>query len=200
MLTPGSGVTISRRALIGGMLALSGAACARVPLRAAEPPTPGATPELDAWRAEAGSMLADALQTLRTFEIFSAYRVSVTTVSDRRLPNELIWDAPTGVEWDAATHVARSLRARADQLLQAISVTQVDASVWREQRALADVAHDIGPVGDALGAYRDRLDQLKPGDAAAALSLLDEAWGKWEHTASAIGLGRAEAIACGTLV
>jgi hypothetical protein len=193
MLTPKFGAT-TRRGFVVGLLALGTAACARLPVRAAAPATPTVTPELDAWRGEAASMLSDALQTLRTFEVFSAYRVSVTTGSDRRLANELVWDPPTGAEWDMASHLAHSLRARADQLLQAISVTQVDASVWREQRALADVAHDIGPVGDALAAYRDRLDGLRPGDAAGALSLLDDAWSKWEQTALAIGLSRAEAV------
>jgi hypothetical protein len=141
-------------------------------------------------------MLDDGLQTLRSFEVFAAYRVSTAPDSDRRSAAELVWDPPTGTEWDAATHVAHSLRGRADQLFQAVTTAQVDASIWREQRSMADVVHDIGDVGDALAAYRDRLDGVRPGDAAGALSLLDDAWARWESTATRLGIGRAEAINC----
>lgn len=169
----------------------------RVPARAPEAPTPAATPEFDGWRAETLAMLQDGLHTLRTFEVFAAYRISTTSGSDRRSPSELVWDPPTGSDWDAATRVAHGLHARADQLFQAVTTATVDASMWREQRSLADVIHDIGPVGDALAAYRDRLDRLEPGDAGGALSLLEDAWAKWEQTAGRLGLGRAELIGCG---
>jgi hypothetical protein len=128
--------------------------------------------------------------------VFAAYRVSATPDSDRRSKAELVWDPPTGAEWDAATHAAHSLRSRADQLFQAVTTAQVDASIWREQRTLADVAHDIGDLGDALTAYRDRLDNVRPGDASGALALLDDAWAKWQQTADRIGLDRAESISC----
>ncbi|MBV8714152.1 MAG: hypothetical protein JOZ65_03700 [Chloroflexi bacterium] len=196
MLTLGL-VAIGRRRLLLGAATLAAlTACARVPPRAPEAPTPAAMPELDAWRAEADAMLADGLQTLRTFEAFAAYRVSISPSSDRRSATELLWDPPTGAEWDFATHVAHGLRGRADQLFRAVTSTTVDATLWRDQRGLADIVHDIGAVGDALTAYRDRLDRLPPGDAAAALSLLDGAWSAWEQTASRLGLSRAEAIGC----
>lgn len=195
MLTPGPLLT-RRRALL--YLALSfGLACTRVTERAQPPPAPTSMPELDGWRAEVQAMLGDGLQTLRTFDVFAAYRISVTSDSGRRSANELVWDPPTGMEWDAASHIARSLRGRADQLMQAISNTQVDARIWREQRLLADVVHDVGRVGDALAAYRDRLDGLRPGDASGALELLGEAWDKWEQIAGRIGVSRAEAVGCG---
>jgi hypothetical protein len=197
MLTPGPLVT-RRRALL--LLAVSfGAACTRVEERAVPPPTPAFTPELNGWRAEVQAMLTDGLQTLRTFDVFAAFRVSVTPDSGRRSANELVWDPPSGMEWDAAGHVAHSLRGRADQLMQAISNTQVDASIWREQRLLADVVHDVGRFGDALAAYRDRLDGLRPGDASGALPLLDDAWAQWEQVAVRAGLTRAEAISCGAV-
>ena len=44
---------------------------------------------------------------------------------------------------------------------RAISVTLVDASVWREQRALADVVHDIGSVADALVKLGDRATRFE---------------------------------------
>lgn len=195
MLTPGPLLT-RRRALL--YLALSfGLACTRVTERAQPPPAPTSMPELDGWRAEVQAMLGDGLQTLRTFDVFAAYRISVTSDSGRRSANELVWDPPTGMGWDAASHEARSLRGRADQLMQAISNTQVDARIWREQRLLADVVHDVGRVGDALAAYRDRLDGLRPGDASGALELLGEAWDKWEQIAGRIGVSRAEAVGCG---
>jgi hypothetical protein len=171
-------------------------ACVQAPRRGASLTAPATTPELDGWRAQANALLADGLQTLRTFESFAAYRASVTAASDRRSGAELVWDPPTGAEWDAATRVAHGLRGRADQLFQAITRTQVDLSVWREQREMADVVGDVGGVGDALGAYRDRLDALRPGDAAGALSLLDDAWSKWDRTAERLGLARSEAIDC----
>jgi len=189
-------LTLGRRHALLYLGLLFGAACARVPERAALPPTPPATPELDGWRAEAHAMLADGLQTLRTFDVFAAYRVSITPDSGRRSANELLWDPPTGMEWDAASHVAHSLRGRADQLMQAISNTQLDASIWREQRLLADVVHDVGSFGDALAAYRDRLDGMRPGDASGALQLLDDAWAQWEQIAGRVGMTRAEPISC----
>jgi hypothetical protein len=189
---------LSRRGFLLGALTFAAfsASCVRVPERAALPSTPAATPELDGWRGQATAMLGDALQTLRSFDVFAAYRISTTPDSGRRSNAELVWDPPTGAEWDAATHVAHSLRGRADQLFQAVTNAQVDASIWREQRTLADVAHDIGDLSDALAAYRDRLDGLRPGDASAALALLDNAWANWEQIADRIGLSRAEAINC----
>jgi hypothetical protein len=196
MLTPGS-LTIGRRGLLLGALSLGMAsACARIPERTPGPPTPTATPDLDAWRAEANALLSDGLQTLRTFEVFAAFRVSITPGSDRRSASELVWDPPSGAEWDAATHVAHSLRGRADQLFQAITTATVDPSIWRDQRTLADIIRDIGPVGDALAAYRDRLDRAQPGDAGGGLGLLDDAWAMWDQTTTRLGLGRAEAIGC----
>jgi hypothetical protein len=190
---------ITRRQLIlGAVTALAASACARVPERAEAPSTPIAAPELEAWRREAASLARDGLQALREFEVFTAYRVSTTSGSDRRSASELVWDPPSGADWDAATHVSRSLRSRADQLFQSVTTAQVDASIWREQRELADIAHGIGDVGDALAAYRDRIDSLRPGDATGALALLNTAWGTWEQTAGRLGLARAEAIGCAT--
>jgi hypothetical protein len=183
---------------LGGLTLVVTNACARVPEHAAALPTPTTTPDLDSWRTKALTMLADGLQTLRTFEVFAAYRVSITADSGRRSASELLWDPPTGADWDAATHLAHGLRGQADQLFQAITTTQQDPSVWREQRALADAVHDIGDVGDALGIYRDRLNGLRPGDASGALPLLDDAWAKWQQTADRLGLGRAESVGCGS--
>lgn len=188
MLTPSRRLFLT---VLGGLLV---SACVRVAQRAPAPDAPATTPELDAWTAQARSMVSDALQTLRTFDVFAAYRVSITPDSGQRLSSELIWDPPTGLAWDDATHVARGLHGRADQLLQAVTTAQIDPSAWREQRALADAVHDMRDVGDALGAYRDRIDTLPPGDASGALSLLDRAWTQWERTAGRFGVGRAEPI------
>jgi len=136
------------------------------------------------------------LETLRTFEVFAAYRVSITPDSGLRFASELTWDPPTGAAWDNATHVARGLHGRADQLFQAVTTAQIDPSVWREQRSLADAIYELRVVGDALVAYRDRIDALPPGDASGALTLLDMAWTQWEGTAARFGISRSEPIAC----
>jgi hypothetical protein len=189
----------SRRGLLGGALLVLlelGSACARRPPPSVAPTPPATSPELESWTAQARAMLADGLQTLRTFDDFAAYRVSITPSSGMRSASELVWDPPTGHAWDDATHVARGLRGRADQLFQAVSTSQIDPNVWREQRALADVVHDLGGVGDALAAYRDRIDRLPPGDASGVLSLLDTAWKQWDEVATRMGLSRSEPIAC----
>jgi hypothetical protein len=196
MLTPG--LRIGRRSLLYGVLtALATSACVRVSQSQAIPPASASTPQLDGWNAEARAMLQDALRTLRTFDDFAAFRVSTTESSGMRSAAELVWDPPPGAAWDDATHVARGLHGRADQLFQAITSAQLDQSVWREQRMLADLVADIRLVGDALASYRDPLDWLPPGDASGALTLLDRAWAQWESTAGRLGLARAEAIGCG---
>jgi hypothetical protein len=88
------------------------------------------------------------------------------------------------------------LRGRAEQLFKAITTAQVDASIWREQRALAETARDTGAVGDALAAYRERIDRLPTGDASGAAPLLDSAWARWEEIAARVGLARSEAVGC----
>jgi hypothetical protein len=133
---------------------------------------------------------------LRAFDVFQAFRVSTAAQSGARLANELAWDPPTSAVWDEATHVARGLNGRAQQLFEAVSTTKIDPSLWREQRKLADAAHDLLDLGDALGAYRNRVDVLPPGDAGNALGLLDQAWIRWDTAAARWGIGRAEPIGC----
>jgi hypothetical protein len=188
--------TTRRGFLLGALAALASSACLQVPERVVAPAAPTSTPELDAWTSQAQAMLADGLQSLRIFEVFAAFRISTTPASDRRTASELVWDPPTGADWDEATHTARGLHSRAEQLFQAITTSQTDPNAWRQQRALADLAHDIGGLGDALARYRDRLDVLRPGDGAGALGLLDDAWSAWEGVAGRLGSGRAELIGC----
>jgi hypothetical protein len=178
------------------VLALAASACGQINVAQQGATSPTSTPAVDGWNADAGAMLVDALKTLRTFDGFAAFRVSTTPASGMRSAAELVWDPPTSAAWDDATHVARGLHSRADQLFQAITSTQVDQGVWREQRLIADVVSDIRLVGDALATYRDRIDGLPPGDASGALTLLDRAWAQWEATAARLGLPRAENIAC----
>ena len=191
MLTP-----TRRGFLIGTLGVLATGACARVPVRPTPPPAPTSTPELDAWNAEARGMLSDALQALRTLDVFAAYRVSVAAESGMRLPSALAWDPPTSAAWDEMTHVVRGFHGRADQLFLAVTATQIDPLLWREQRVLADATHDLLGLGDALLAYRDRIDRLGQGDGSGALGLLDKAWEQWDATAARFGLARGEAIAC----
>jgi hypothetical protein len=180
--------------------ALIASACARPAERPAQAvPAPGAAeqqPELQAFTIEARSMLSDTLATLQTFEVLQAFRVSTAADSSPRQPSQLVWDPPTGAEWDEATHVTRGLRGRADQLFHAVTADNFSPTLWRDQRRLADATHDLFDLADALGAYRDRVELLPPGDASAALGLLDKAWAQWDVAAARWGISRAEPIGC----
>ena len=191
---------IRRRGLLGrlslSIVCLGAAACAR----SAPPPSPTAVTlpaDFDRWNQEAQGILSDVLSSLRTFDVFQAFRVSSAASSSLLLRSELAWDPPTSAAWDEATHVARGAHGRAEQLFQAITVARIDANLWREQRARADAAHDLLDLGDALGAYGDRVGPLPPGDSSSALGLLDTAWSQWDAAAARWGTSRAEAISCG---
>jgi hypothetical protein len=189
-------VLIGRRGLLLGAISLAAAACARPPLR----PTPPAAvplPDLDAWNQEANGILSDVLQTLRTFDSFQAFRVSTAAQSSLRLGSELAWDPPTSAAWEEATHVTRGLRGRSEQLLAAVSTASIDPTAWRDRRTLADATHNLLDLSDALTAYRDRIDNVPPGDASGALALLDKAWSQWEGAAARWSVARAEPIPCG---
>jgi hypothetical protein len=148
-------------------------------------------PDRPRWEQQARGILQDTLETLRTFEIFAAFRIGMAN------PAELAWDPPTSAAWDEATHVARGLHGRAEQLLQQVSKSSVDASTWRQRRELAASTQALLELGDALLAYRTRIDHLAPaGDGSGAWDLLDTAWRRWEASASRLGFSRAEVIAC----
>ncbi len=184
-----------RRVLAALILAGATAACRQVSPRPAVPTDPP-SPAIDEWRATAQAMLNDALATLRTFDDFVAYRVSVTPSSGMRSAASLLWDPPSGAAWDSATHTSRGLHDRAYQLLQAITTASIDPALWRTQRTMADATQDIINLGDALQAYRDRIDRLPPGDASGALDLLNRAWTQWDAVATRWDLTRTEAITC----
>lgn len=186
-----------RRRFLASLSVVSAAlatACGRITPRAVPTLTTSLPPELNAWREEIQGMLSDSLDALRTFDVFAAYRVAVTPGSSLRLPAALAWDPPTGKAWDAVTHVSLSLHGRADQLLAAATTTTIDPTLWRTQRDLAETTHGLVDLGDALRAYRNRIDRVPPGDASSALELLDKAWAQWEATAGRMGLSRSEAI------
>ena len=94
--------------------------------------------------------------------------------------------------------MTRGLRGRAEQLFQAVTTAHLDPSLWREQRDIADATHDLLDLGDALAAYRERVDVLPPGDGSNALSLLDNGWAHWDAVAARWGTSRGEPIACST--
>ena len=103
MLTPRQHSRTRRQFVFGSLVALAAGACVRVAERPAAPPTPTSSPELDGWTAQAQAMLSDALKTLRTFDVFAAYRVSINPESGLRFASELTWDPPTGAAWDNAS-------------------------------------------------------------------------------------------------
>src|SRR5216683_302588 len=187
---------IRRRLFLISCVAATATASSRT---APRPPAPTAVvlpAEFAGWNQEARGIISDGLETLRAFDVFQAFRVSTAAQSSMRLGAELAWDPPTSATWDEATHVTRGLHGRAEQLLQSVTTTKIDPSLWREQRKLADATHDLLDLGEALGAYRNRLDVLPPGDAANALGLLDQAWARWDTAAAHWGIGRAEPIEC----
>ena len=193
MLTP-----TRRGFLLGAVVGLGATACGRgVAARPTVQPSLSTPAEMVAWNTEAQAMLLDTLKTLRTFEVFVAYRVSSAAESSLRLPSALSWDPPSSAAWDEATRVARSMRGRAEQLFVAVTNARVDPDVWREQRAIADETSDLLDLGAALTACRDRLDRAG-GDATGALAQLDQVWAQWDASAARWGLSRSESIGCHT--
>jgi hypothetical protein len=69
---------VGRRLILGWMLGSAAAgACVRVAPRDESTPGLASSPDIDRWQASAQGMLADALATLQTFDVFAAYRVQV---------------------------------------------------------------------------------------------------------------------------
>ncbi len=188
---------LGRRRLLLASLGVIAAGCARAVPRPGAQAAPAA-PDFDAWSQEARGMLSDALEALRTFDSFHAFRVSTTASSSMRLGAELAWDPPSGAAWDEATHVARGLRGRAEQLFLAVTNAQIHPAQWREQRTTGDAAHDLVDLGSAVAAYRDRIDRLGVGDASGALDQLDKVWAQWEASAARWQVSRSEPIGCGS--
>lgn len=189
---------LTRRALLRLAGLLLAGACVRPADRAAPSPVAPQSlpPEFDTWNREAQGMLSDALKSLRTFDVFMAFRATAATDAASRTSPELDWDPPTSADWNEATHVAQGLQARADQLFQAVSTAHLDASLWREQRTLAEGCRALVDLGAALAAYRQRVDVLPPGNARDAVDPLDRAWAQWTDSAARWGLSRAEPIGC----
>jgi len=177
---------------LGGVITV---ACARLAPRPESTAVPRSA-EFDRWTQEAQGILSDSLQSLRTFDIFHAFRVSTVADSGLKQQSQLAWDPPTGVAWEEATHVARGLHGRAEQLAQAVTTARIDSALWRDQRTVAEATQRLVDLGDALAVYRDRLDGLAPGDAANALQLLDNAWAQYDSAAAGWRRVRAEAFNC----
>jgi hypothetical protein len=181
--------------LLLSALGLGAAACAR---SGAAPPATAVPPpaDFDAWNTEAHGILSDTLQSLRTYDVLHAFRVTAAADSSTRPGSELVWDPPTSAAWDEATHVTRGVRPRAELLFQAVTTARIDTNLWREQRTLADATHDLVDLAESLGAYRDRVDVQSPGDPLGALGLLDKAWVQWDAVAARWGMSRSESMPC----
>jgi len=184
---------LTRRDLLLVSATLLAGACVQPPERLSQTTPSSLPPEFDAWNREAMGMLSDALNALRTFDVFMAYRVT-TAASNSRTPHDLDWDPPNSADWNEATHVVQGLHARADQLFKAVTSAHLDPSLWREQRALDENVHTLLDLGVILATYRERLDTLPPGDAASVAGLLDRAWAQWTDCAARWDLSRAEPI------
>src|SRR5438477_9564903 len=134
---------IGRRLFLISGVAATATACSRAAPRPPAPTVVPLPPDFGGWNQEARGILSDGLETLRAFDVFQAFRVSTATQSSARLGSELAWDPPTSAAWDEATHVTRGLHGRAQQLFDSVTTTRIDPSLWREQRKLADAAHDL---------------------------------------------------------
>jgi hypothetical protein len=151
------------------------------------------------WTQEATAMLSDSLETLRIFETFIAFRLSLAAESDRRAATELAWDPPSSSAWNEATHVARGFGGRAEQLFNLVVNARVDPGWWREQRTLADAIGELRQLGDALLAYRARVDWVGPNsDGTATWGALDAALQRWDTAAARWGVSRSEPLGCRT--
>jgi hypothetical protein len=187
--------------LLLSALGLLGAACASgtTPTRTpagVETPAPGSV-DVAPWNQEARAILTAVLAALRTFDDFHAFRATHADESSIRLAAELVWDPPTGQAWDDATRTARSVQPRANQLFTTIRSTPFSEAEWRQQREMADAAHELVDLADMLAAYRDVVDTLGNGDASGTVPVLDRAWTKFDTAAERWSFSRSEAIGCG---
>ena len=188
----------TRRGLLAVCVALVATGCARVAPRAPVP-TPTAPAEFGPWRREAREILSDALETLRAFEDFAAFRVSTAAATARRAATDLSWDPPGSGLWAEALHVSEGLAGRADQLFLRVLNAQLDRSLWREQREMADQANELVTLGEALNAYRGTLERLPPrSDGTDAWAALDRLWASWTACAGQWNVSRTESISCYT--
>ena len=182
-----------RRGVVLGLLAACAAACARPPgRRTADEGNP--PDEAHAWRDQAVALLTDGLAALRVCDVYAAYRAS--NGANASLP--LVWDPPTTAQWDFLQRQAGELARQADQLMQSVTNSAVDASYWRERRATAAAAHELLDLTAALRGYLDRANHFAPdGDGSGGSDLLQAAWRHWDASAAAWELDRAERISCG---
>jgi hypothetical protein len=173
------------------------AACTRVSPRRQIEQTRDLPADVERWRQEARGILSDGRETLQTFEVYAAFRVGIAERSERRAATDLVWDPPSSAAWDEATHVARGLHGRAENLFNTVANAGFDSALWRQRRDLADATSGLLDLGDALRAYRDRVDGLPPGgDGTEAWDLIDRAWARWDAGASRWGMSHAESISC----
>jgi len=187
---------VNRRTILLASLAAFASGCTRLVPRSVPTAVPVGA-EFEPWNREARAILSDGLETLRTFEAYAAFRVSTADQSERRAPTDLAWDPPSNADWTEATHVARGLHGRAEQLEQRVSTATVDPVTWRQQRDLAAWTHELVDLGDMLKAYRDRIDRLPVGsDATQLWSALDAVWQRWDTSAAHWGVSRAEPVVC----
>jgi hypothetical protein len=188
---------LTRRTALLVLASGLGAACARPTPRPTPPPEAPDTSALDAWDAEAQDVLAKALGVLHTFDTFSAYRISRVNNSSLRSPRELVWDPPTTAEWADAQDSARSLKARAGSLFQAVSTANIDPNLWRERRVLAAASRSLADMTNWLVSYQEAVATLeRESDGSRALPSLSKAWEQWEASSAYWSVDTTEAIGC----
>jgi hypothetical protein len=188
---------LRRRSLLLGVLALAATSCVRPRARTeAASPTTGLR-EAAGWNDEARDILRSALEPLRTFDAYAAYRISAAPSSSLRADWEFTWDPPSAVAWETATQGAYRLRARAARLHSTVASSTPDSALWRERRAFADATMLLSEMTEALAGYRARADRVSPhGDGSGALPVLQRAWEMWGSAADHWGVSRFEVITC----
>jgi hypothetical protein len=188
---------LRRRSLLLGSLVVGAAACVR-PRPRTEPASPTSDlPDAEAWNDEARDILRLALEALRTFDAYAAYRISAAESTSLRANWEFTWDPPSAVAWETATQAVDRLSERAARLHGAVASSAPDSALWRERRAFADATFLLREMTDWLAGYRARVDRLAPrGDGSSALPALQRAWELWGSAANYWGVSRFEVITC----
>ncbi len=188
---------VRRRSLLLGALAALAGGCVRPNARVPAPPPSASISEVQAWDAEARAILEQALEPLRTFDTYAAYRIGHVPKSALRSPREIPWDPPSTPAWNQALAGLEPLHTRAAQLYEIVAASTPDESLWRERRALAAATRALSEMTDALLQYRDAIAKLdEDSDGGSALPHLGDAWHNWELSAGRWNVGRAEPIPC----
>jgi hypothetical protein len=188
---------LHRRTILLGVLATATGACVHPRPRTEPTSAASSLPMAEAWNDEARAILGNALEVLRTFDTYAAYRISAAETSSLQSSWEFSWDPPSAAAWEAAAKDVQGLRERALHLHGGVVISAPDPALWRERRAFADATLLVVEMVDSLAGYRARVDRLPPyGDGSSALPVLQRAWELWSSAAGHWGVRNWEVMTC----